>query len=106
MPAADNLPFGLTDRQREQLQAIFGRHPWVTRVWVFGSRATGKFRPGSDLDLAVEGAATPAEFAALWTALDDLEWILPLDVVHQTSSLPAALRAELAAVGKIFYQRP
>ncbi|MCU0868886.1 MAG: nucleotidyltransferase domain-containing protein [Burkholderiales bacterium] len=28
--------------------------PWGARVWLFGSRARGDARPGSDVDIAIE----------------------------------------------------
>jgi predicted nucleotidyltransferase len=34
---------------------ILGRHPNVRRAVLFGSRAKGNFREGSDIDLALEG---------------------------------------------------
>ncbi|HTG45994.1 MAG TPA: nucleotidyltransferase domain-containing protein, partial [Verrucomicrobiae bacterium] len=34
---------------------VFRRHPEVTRVILFGSRAKGTHRPSSDVDLALTG---------------------------------------------------
>ena len=45
--------FGLTVRDLAAIHGIFSAHPEVTEVLIFGSRATGTFKPGSDIDLAV-----------------------------------------------------
>ena len=39
----------------ERIRAVLVRHPSVTRAVLFGSRAKGNFREGSDIDLALEG---------------------------------------------------
>lgn len=45
----------LSPDQKAIVQAILTEHlPPTSQVWVFGSRATGKHRPYSDLDLAVK----------------------------------------------------
>ncbi|MCC5907910.1 MAG: nucleotidyltransferase domain-containing protein [Balneolaceae bacterium] len=45
--------FGLTDRDMRTIQAIFQTYPAVESVHIFGSRAKGNHRIGSDLDLAI-----------------------------------------------------
>jgi predicted nucleotidyltransferase len=62
----------LTTRQRDELLKVFGMFvPAVTRVDIFGSRATGRARPGSDVDLVVDGDIDPATLARMARALDD-----------------------------------
>ena len=39
----------------EQLTRVFAAYPELTRVTLFGSRATGKASPRSDIDLATRG---------------------------------------------------
>jgi predicted nucleotidyltransferase len=47
----------LTDRQRGILRAIFAPYAdKIERVAVFGSRATGKARANSDIDLVIYGS--------------------------------------------------
>ena len=47
----------LAPHHKALLLAILNTHLPGARVWAFGSRVTGRARPFSDLDLAVEGAA-------------------------------------------------
>jgi predicted nucleotidyltransferase len=45
--------FGLTDRDMQTIQVIFNKYPEVEEVHIFGSRAKGIHKNGSDIDLAV-----------------------------------------------------
>jgi len=50
-----NRPIELAPEHRAIVQAILRQHlPPEAKVWVFGSRATGRARRGSDLDLAID----------------------------------------------------
>lgn len=45
----------LTDEQLFILRKILHTHlPLSTKVWLFGSRSTGKAKPYSDIDLAID----------------------------------------------------
>lgn len=45
--------FGLTERDMKTIRSVFQSYPEVKTVHVFGSRAKGNYRPGSDVDLAI-----------------------------------------------------
>jgi predicted nucleotidyltransferase len=45
--------FGLTERDRITIERIFKKYPEITQVHLFGSRAKGTFKRGSDIDLAI-----------------------------------------------------
>jgi uncharacterized protein len=47
----------LTPAQRQLVQDILNRYAPGCKAWVFGSRATGRARPYSDLDLLVQAPA-------------------------------------------------
>jgi len=56
----------------ERIHAVLERHPSVTRAELFGPRAKGNFREGSDIDRALQGAEMgECELAGLRSALDD-----------------------------------
>ncbi len=46
---------GLPQEQFKRILDIFRRYPQVTDVILFGSRAKGNFREGSDIDFALKG---------------------------------------------------
>ncbi|MCY3822872.1 MAG: nucleotidyltransferase domain-containing protein [Nitrospinae bacterium] len=43
----------ITEAQRKQILALLNKHLPNTAAWVYGSRAKGKARPKSDLDMVV-----------------------------------------------------
>ncbi len=77
------LQYGVSNSIWQQiLQACFS-FPQVERVILYGSRASGNYREGSDIDLAIDAPKmTEREFALLWNAIDDLPIIFSFDVVH------------------------
>ena len=78
----DPAPVHLSAEEREIVEAILRRHAPGVTVWAFGSRATGRLRPTSDLDLALEGRGPigSAMLADLAEAFDasDLPWKVDL----------------------------
>ena len=64
------------------LESALQHHPYIAQVIVFGSLATGRAGPDSDLDIAVQAAQplTPEQKVAL---IDDLALAIgrPVDVV-------------------------
>jgi len=47
--------FGIPTEAVAKIRDVFAGHPEVEQVILYGSRAKGTFRNGSDVDLAVEG---------------------------------------------------
>lgn len=47
------MKHGLSSEIMQQLKSVFARYPNIHTVYLFGSRAKGNFRDGSDIDLAV-----------------------------------------------------
>lgn len=76
-------PFGIDDKVWQQILDVCFGFSTVHRVLVYGSRARGDYREGSDIDLAIDAPQMNSQvFAQLWNALDDLPIIFKLDVVH------------------------
>jgi predicted nucleotidyltransferase len=49
------MPFGLPDEAVEAICSVFRRHPQIETVMLYGSRAKGNFKNGSDIDLTFKG---------------------------------------------------
>lgn len=47
--------FGLSPTTLDKLNSIFVQHPAIDSVLIYGSRAKGNYRPGSDIDLTIKG---------------------------------------------------
>lgn len=73
----------LREKDRQALKAALGKFPEVRHAWVFGSRATGKARRASDIDLAIEAPdLSAAGWHALQEALEQTPVIYNLDIVR------------------------
>ena len=97
---------GLSAATLEKVRAVLERFPEVERAVLFGSRAKGTHKPGSDIDLALEGAALDWRVVGrLYTALDDL--LLPYTfslIVHDQATDPE-VTAHIARVGISIFER-
>ena len=49
------MPYGLADKNIEQIVQAVGRFKDIETVILFGSRAKGNYKPGADVDLAIKG---------------------------------------------------
>ena len=64
---------GLSTITQQQLRDVFSRHPRVESVVLYGSRAMGTFKSGSDIDLTVGGSSlTHQDLLKISAEIDDL----------------------------------
>jgi predicted nucleotidyltransferase len=99
-PAAATTIPGLPPEASARLLALFSAEPAVQEVWLYGSRAMGRHRPGSDIDLTlVAPGLRHADRLRLMGALDDLllPWSIDLSLHHELSE---PLRQHVARVGR------
>jgi len=68
------MRYGLTQHTLEQIINIFTQIPQVEEVILYGSRAMGNYREGSDIDLALKGKDLDmAELLKISAELDELD---------------------------------
>ena len=85
MSDAAGLPYGLPPYVIDRFRALFRAWPQVERVVLYGSRAKGNYRKGSDIDLCLEGETLGiAELLKLDAEIDDLllPWKVDLSLRH------------------------
>ncbi|MDX1320226.1 MAG: nucleotidyltransferase domain-containing protein [Oceanospirillum sp.] len=96
--------FGLTDQLISRFSQVFQQYPGIDHVLIFGSRATGRYRPGSDIDLAVSvHPDADVDFAVLADQLDALNtpYLIDLVDIRQLSDNP--LLEQIRTHGQPFY---
>jgi len=98
------MKFGLKDSTHQQLISVFQTHPKIESVTLYGSRAKGNYRPGSDIDLTFTGSElTLRELNIIEQEIDDL--LLPyecdLSLFEQIDNKD--LRDHIVRAGKSFY---
>ena len=57
------MTFGISDKSYRQIIQAIEAVPEIEEVLIFGSRAMGNFKPGSDIDLALKGAGVTTQTA-------------------------------------------
>jgi predicted nucleotidyltransferase len=101
-----DVPFGLSKRALDLLHGVFSDYPAVDRAIVYGSRAMGNYRNGSDIDIALVGSAlTFDDLLRIETALDDLilPWHIDLSLLANIDN--PALLDHITRVGKLLWVR-
>jgi predicted nucleotidyltransferase len=101
-----DVPFGLSKRALDLLRGVFSNYPVVDRAIVYGSRAMGNYRNGSDIDIALEGhALTFDDLMRIETALDDLmlPWGIDLSLLSHIDN--PELLDHITRVGKALWVR-
>ena len=86
--------FGLPNSAVQKLKQVFEGDSRIVQVWLYGSRATGKQRLASDIDLCIEGTGLRLnDLHALEGVIDDLHlpWKVDLSLKHQIDN-PALLK--------------
>ncbi len=100
------MRFGLTENIIEQINSIFVKHPSIEQVIVYGSRAKGNYKTGSDLDLTIYSTELNQRLLLqIMTELDDLllPYSIDLSIYQQIDN--SNLIEHIQRAGIIFYQR-
>jgi uncharacterized protein len=98
------LKFGLEDLDIQKIQSVFTQFPEIQKVIIYGSRAKGNFKMGSDIDLTIVGENL--SFSLLLSirgVLDDLNLPYLFDVSIFTSLENLSLIEHINRVGQEFY---
>ena len=61
MPMPDSVSGGLVEQDLVVIRSVLARNPRIRKAVLFGSRAKGTHRRGSDVDLALTGDALTRE---------------------------------------------
>ena len=96
---------GLSPDEIERMRSVFRRVPAIGEVVLYGSRAKGTHRPGSDIDLALVGLDDPVQAEAVAEELDELPTPYRFDVKAYGSIADGPLREHIARVGVSLYRR-
>ena len=96
--------FGLKQKHSEAIRSVFNQYPEITKATIYGSRAKGNYRNGSDIDLTLTG--NNLDLTTLFkieNQLDDLllPYKIDLSILHKIEN--PDLVEHIKRVGIIFY---
>jgi predicted nucleotidyltransferase len=98
--------FGLSSDTLAKMQSVFAHYPQVEKVLIYGSRAKGNFRPGSDIDLTLLGKELDSSLLnRILIELDDLNMPYMLDVSLFDQIGSEDLLSHIERIGRVFYQK-
>lgn len=101
---APELAFGIGQKNINRLNSVFAARPSIRRVVLYGSRAKGNFRAGSDIDLCLDAPNLSLQaLLAIDTEIDDLLMPWKVDLVHQQKLDSLALLENIQRVGVQIY---
>lgn len=90
----------------EKVNAIFAMHPELTKALLYGSRAKGNYRPGSDVDLTLLGdKLTYESLGKIATQIDDLLLPYTFDISLFNQIDNPDLVDHIRRVGIVFYEK-
>ena len=98
--------FGLTEATMAKIVNVLADHPQVEQAVLYGSRAKGNYKNGSDIDLTLMGPKLQtADLLSIMGELDDLllPYMIDLSLFHQLTH--PELIEHIRRVGIIFYEK-
>ena len=96
-------PPALAAEELVLLRRVFARHPEITTVKLFGSRAKGTHAPNSDVDLALWGDVDSLRAERIAAELDELPTPYKYDVKAFDQIALRPLRDHIERVGVTIY---
>lgn len=98
------MNYGLNKAVIDKLQALFATYPQIERVVLFGSRAMGNFRTGSDIDLCIESQSLDlTQLLRIENEIDDLLLPWKFDLILKSKIDNPALLEHIRDKGIVFY---
>lgn len=98
--------FGLSAERINALCEALAQHANIQKAVIYGSRAKGNHRAGSDIDLTLYGDdIKPAQLHAVHLHLDDINFPYFVDLSVYTNITNENLKAHIQRAGKPFYER-
>lgn len=97
--------FGLYPGSYEEIQKTLAEFDSIEEVIIYGSRAKGTHREGSDIDLVLLGDISEHDLNLLWHKLDDSFIPYKFDISVYSKLNSESLLDHIKRVGKIFYKK-
>jgi predicted nucleotidyltransferase len=98
--------FGLPSMTVGKIRSVFALHPQIEKAVLYGSRAKGSYKIGSDIDLTLYGEGLGFdELLVIMSELDDLLLPYTIDLSIFATLDHAGLRDHIQRVGVPFYDR-
>jgi len=101
------MKYGLPEAAVQKICAVLSRYPQVEQAILYGSRAKGNYKNGSDIDLTLRGG-TDLTLQVLYKIMDELDDLLlpyTIDVSIYSNIGDPDVIAHIQRVGVTFYEK-
>lgn len=99
--------YGLLDKDINYIINTLRRFPEIEKAIIFGSRAMGNYKKGSDIDLAIVGENITNDI--LHEVYDYLNEVYPIpyffDILNYDTLSNKNLKTHINEIGKVIYQK-
>ncbi len=100
------MPYGLSDQSLTKILGVLSTYPQIDKAILFGSRAKGNFKNGSDIDLSLLGERIDFNILnKLSRELDDLLLPYHIDLSSYNRIKDPDLKSHILRVGKVIYSK-
>jgi predicted nucleotidyltransferase len=99
--------YGLSARALETVKKLLSKYPGIRSAVVYGSRARGSYKSGSDIDLTLhtDDTFTHTDLLRLAGDFDDSDLPYMVDLSDYRKLGNESLKEHIRRFGKILYQR-
>lgn len=97
--------FGLYPNSYKKILSIFNKYKNIEKVIIYGSRAKGDYKEGSDIDLTLIGDLNYNDVIKLKHDLEDssIPYLVDLSIFKELKT--ESLLEHIKRVGKVFYEK-
>lgn len=99
------MKFGLKETIIDKINALCQRYSGINKIIIYGSRAKGNYKDGSDIDLTIVGDIDLSTMFKLENEIDDLmlPYMIDLSIMHKIEN--PDLLDHIHRIGQVFYQK-
>jgi len=97
--------FGLKEATINKIISVFSQYPQIHKVLLYGSRAKGNYRNGSDIDLTLIGDVSYSQLSSIEDKIDDLLLPYSFDISIFSDIDNPDLINSINRIGVIFYEK-
>lgn len=97
--------FGIYPQSYSEILKIIDGCSTIDEVIIYGSRAKGNYREGSDIDITLKGNVSQEDDSKLWHELEEsyIPYLFDISIYNNLGS--ESLKEHIDRVGKTFYKR-
>ncbi|MEI6640034.1 MAG: nucleotidyltransferase domain-containing protein [Chlorobium sp.] len=101
------MSYGLAESVIERMCGVFSHYPQIEQATLYGSRAKGNYRQGSDIDLTLIGGSdlSSAVLTKVMNELDDLLLPYAIDLSLLRNISDTAVLDHIRRIGVVLYKK-